>query len=161
MGGLIKVTSASEFDKLIAGSNKPTVVDFFAEWCGPCKMVAPRYEQLASKHPNVQFLKVDVDQLSQVSGKYGVRAMPTFLFFNAKGVKINEVVGADINKVERIAAELAKAGGSTGFPKTGGRVLGTGAAASNPQGSWLNAFNRDNWAYIAFGIFFLYLYATK
>jgi thioredoxin 1 len=60
---------------------------------GPCKQIAHRYEQLSKQFPQVQFLKVNVDDNSDISGEHGVRAMPTFLFFKS-GKKIDEVVGA-------------------------------------------------------------------
>ncbi|KAI8621054.1 thioredoxin-like protein, partial [Chytriomyces sp. MP71] len=89
-----------QFQQLIGG-NKVAVVDFTAAWCGPCKMVAPRFEALAAKVTTVSFLKVDVDEQPEISQKHGVSAMPTFIFFK-NGAKLDQVVGADIAKVEAL-----------------------------------------------------------
>ncbi len=91
------LTSQSEFDKETSG-NKLVVVDFYAQWCGPCKVIAPRFEQLSAKYPNVSFVKVDVDVAKDVAQSQGVRAMPTFKLYK-NGKQLEEVVGADINKV--------------------------------------------------------------
>ena len=99
---MIYCKTLSEFDSII---KKPslTVVDFYADWCGPCKQIAPKFEQLSTKFPSVNFVKVNVDEAKEIASKYSVRAMPTFLFFK-NGTKVNEVVGADIYKVESIIA---------------------------------------------------------
>ena len=116
-------------------------------------MVAPRFEQLSKQYPNVQFLKVNVDQHQDISGKYGVRAMPTFLFFK-NGSKLDEVVGADINKVERLTAQYASGGSSTFQGK--GHRLGDGATATPSKG-----ITQDQWVYIiVFGLL-IYLFFTK
>ncbi|KAJ3280033.1 Thioredoxin domain-containing protein 2, partial [Rhizoclosmatium sp. JEL0117] len=138
-GSVIEITSESEFNTYI---NSPTltIVDFTATWCGPCKMVAPRYESLASKYPSVPFLKVDVDQHRDISGTWGVRAMPTFMFFQA-GQKVDEVVGADIGKVESLVYMKAPKGGS--FPATGGRTLGGGSGSGEAGGSYVNPWKDE------------------
>lgn len=73
-----EITSSSEFKKII-GESKLTVVDFYATWCGPCKMVAPRFDALSGKYPLVQFLRCDVDKV-QVSSSSPMR-IPAFSFF--------------------------------------------------------------------------------
>lgn len=84
--------------KLVAG--KVTVVDFFAEWCGPCKRVAPQFAELATKHQRVaRFAKVDVDAAPDLAQNAGVRAMPTFHIYKA-GERVFELKGADIGKLE-------------------------------------------------------------
>lgn len=75
------LTSEKEFDNLIASEEKLIVVDFTATWCGPCRMIAPIFDQLAVDNPNVVFVKVDVDKLESVAGKCGISAMPTFQFY--------------------------------------------------------------------------------
>lgn len=75
------------------------VVDFHATWCGPCKQVAPLYEEMSSKYKNVVFLKVDVDQNKEISSKYNVRSMPTFLFIKNSKV-LTTTVGGDMGAVE-------------------------------------------------------------
>ncbi|ORX53154.1 thioredoxin TrxA [Hesseltinella vesiculosa] len=94
-----------EFNALIA-SDKLVVVDFYATWCGPCKMIAPKFENLVDEYTNVVFAKVDVDEASDIAAEVGVRAMPTFLFFR-NGNKVDEVVGANFaNIVTAIKANI-------------------------------------------------------
>lgn len=99
-----KIQSKSEFDSEIA-SGKLVVVDFFATWCGPCVSIAPLFENLSKVETKVVFLKVDIDELSDVAEQCGITAMPTFQIYKNK-VKVGEVVGASIDKVKQ---ELAKA----------------------------------------------------
>ena len=73
----------ADFDKEVMESEFPVLVDFFAEWCGPCKAMAPALEQVAQEmQGKIKVVKLDVDQNPQVTGKYGIRAMPTLILFN-------------------------------------------------------------------------------
>ncbi|RKP27554.1 thioredoxin-like protein [Syncephalis pseudoplumigaleata] len=99
-----EVTTAEEFDQIIS-SNSIVVVDFFAEWCGPCRLIAPKIEALAEKTPDVTFIKLDVDKVEEIAQRYGIRAMPTFIFFK-DGEKAKEVVGADPGAVASTLAAV-------------------------------------------------------
>ncbi len=71
----------NEFDKMIS-SDKPTLVDFFATWCGPCKMQAPILEQLKNKVGDAaNIIKVDVDANPEISARYQIRSVPTIIIF--------------------------------------------------------------------------------
>ncbi len=75
--------SAAEFDEVIAGSPLPVVVDFWAAWCGPCRMVAPELERLAKDHAGeVVVVKVDTEAVPEVAARYGIRSIPTFIRFD-------------------------------------------------------------------------------
>lgn len=80
-------------------SDKLTVVDAYAEWCGPCKAIAPKIEDFSKTYDDVNFIKFDVDDDPQVAQELGVRAMPTFFFFK-NGEKVQEVVGANPPAIE-------------------------------------------------------------
>ncbi len=75
------------------------VIDFFATWCGPCKRIAPTYENLSKAFTTVKFLKVDVDESPELVDKYSIQAMPTFVFLK-DGQVVKKVEGADLAGLE-------------------------------------------------------------
>jgi thioredoxin 1 len=90
--------SDKTFDLEVLQSAEPVLVDFFAEWCGPCKAMAPALEQVAHEMKGkVKVVKLDVDQNPTVTGKYGIRAMPTLLLFK-NGKVAAQHVGALVQK---------------------------------------------------------------
>lgn len=110
------VTTVAEFDAVL--KSELVIVDFFAEWCGPCKVISPFVESLQSDYSSVLFAKVDVDQAQAVASKYKVSSMPTFVYFH-KGKEVNRVVGAD------------RAGITTGLDQL--VALNPGAVRTNPE----------------------------
>ncbi len=86
--------SDDNFDKEVLQSDVPVVVDFWAEWCGPCRMIAPIIEELANEYEGkFKIGKLDVDSNQQTSIKYGVRSIPTVLFFKGGNV-VDTIIGA-------------------------------------------------------------------
>ncbi len=83
----------ANFDDEVLKSAKPVVIDFWAEWCGPCKIIAPRFEELSKELTDVKFGKVNVDENENTSMKYGIRSIPTLLIFKA-GKPIGQIIGA-------------------------------------------------------------------
>jgi len=81
--------------------NKLVVIDFYATWCGPCKMIAPKLEEMAAQFSDVIFLKVDVDDNEEVASVYEISCMPTFIFIK-NSVKISEFSGANHEKIKEL-----------------------------------------------------------
>ena len=78
----IKAVTDATFDQDVVNNEKPVLVDFWAAWCGPCKMVAPEMEKLAEKYDgSVEVVKVDVDANPAISQRYGIMSIPTIAFF--------------------------------------------------------------------------------
>jgi len=92
--------------ELTDAGDKLVVIDFFAEWCGPCKVIAPIIGEMATANPNVVFLKVDVDENEDSAAEYGISAMPTFIFIK-KGAKVDDMMGANAEKLKAIVAKHA------------------------------------------------------
>ena len=94
MPGATFSVSDADFDEEVLKSTEPVLVDFFAEWCGPCKAMAPALEQVAAEMKGkVKVAKLDVDQNPEVTQKYTIQAMPTLMIFKG-GEKVAERVGA-------------------------------------------------------------------
>ncbi len=89
--GIIDLNN-SNFDQIISAEN-PTLVDFWAEWCGPCKSMHPIFDSLSKKYPNVKFARVNVDQNQNISMKYAVQSIPTFIMFKS-GQIVDKMMGA-------------------------------------------------------------------
>jgi len=81
VGNVVEVTDAS-FQREVVDSEMPVLVDFWAPWCGPCKMIAPILDDLAQTHESqVKVCKVNVDNCPEISGKFAVRSIPTLIIF--------------------------------------------------------------------------------
>lgn len=89
----VEITDAN-FDELVMKSDKPVVVDFWAEWCGPCRMIGPSIEEMANEYNGRAVVgKVNVDQNPGVSARFGVRNIPTVLYIK-NGEIVDKSVGA-------------------------------------------------------------------
>ena len=88
------ISSLQAWETDIMGAQVPVVVDFWAEWCGPCRMVSPIIDELASDYDGrVNFAKVNVDKAQDIASKYGIMSIPTVILFN-KGELVAKQVGA-------------------------------------------------------------------
>lgn len=99
---IIKVLS--EFNDIIA-KNKYVIVDFFADWCGPCRVIAPLFEKLSTEHPDIVCLKVNVDEAQDICEKMAISAMPTFKAFK-DGSNVNTLTGASEPKLRSLFTDL-------------------------------------------------------
>ncbi len=86
------VVTDQTFEQEVLKSDTPVLVDFWATWCGPCRMVAPVLEEIASEKDNVKIVKLDVDANPLTAGRFGVRAIPTMILFK-DGKEAQRLVG--------------------------------------------------------------------
>ncbi|KAH9878269.1 hypothetical protein J1614_003486 [Plenodomus biglobosus] len=131
-GKIVSVTSSAHFSQLLSQSTY-TIVDFYADWCGPCKAIAPVFQSLAEKETKpgkLQFVKVDVDAQQEVA-----RNMPTFLVIKSSSV-VDTIRGANPSAltaaVRKAASDSSGPGASAAVFQTKGRTLGSASEPSRP-----------------------------
>ena len=92
MSDQIVYTSDADFQKDVLNSEVPVLVDYWAEWCGPCKMIAPILDEIAGEYQGkLKIAKVNVDENQQVTQKYGIRSIPTLMIFKGGTVQAQKV----------------------------------------------------------------------
>jgi thioredoxin 1 len=91
--GATKTGTAATFEVDVLKNSKPVIVDYWAEWCGPCRQVSPVLEEIASEHSEIDVVKLNVDQNPAVTQRYGIMNIPTLSVFK-DGEVVKEIVGA-------------------------------------------------------------------
>ena len=103
MSNIIKLNSDS-FEKEVSDYSGVVLVDFWAEWCGPCKMQLPILEEIAQEMTDVKVCKVNVDESNRLAVKYGIRSIPTMIVFK-NGEKVNQFIG--LKQKSELISQLA------------------------------------------------------
>jgi len=89
---MVKTVTADTFEAEVLKSEKPVLVDFYADWCGPCKMTAPVLEKLSETIPQIEFAKINVDDAQELAQEYQVMSIPNLVVFK-DGEPVNRAVG--------------------------------------------------------------------
>jgi thioredoxin 1 len=100
-----ELVGAKQFAELLAGGGA-VILDCYADWCGPCKMIAPKFAEMAAKNPTVKAVKIDVDAEEDLAASLKVEAMPTFIAFK-DGKEVDRFLGADANGIAALFAKIA------------------------------------------------------
>ena len=100
---LVKDMNKENFQEEVVQSDKPVLVDFWASWCGPCRMVSPIVDEIAQERPDVKVVKVNVDQEQELALQFGVMSIPTLVVMK-DGKVVNQAVG--VRPKEQILALL-------------------------------------------------------
>lgn len=95
--------SAEDFDRTVLEAEVPVLVDFYADWCAPCKIVAPTLDEIArERQGRLLVVKLDTDHAPEISQRYGIRGIPTTILFR-KGTEVGRTVGADVSAIRALA----------------------------------------------------------
>ena len=98
----VNTVNSDSFDRVVLKSEKPVLVDFWATWCAPCKMMGPVIEELAQRHPEIEVAKVNVDESPELAAAYRIAAIPALKLFK-NGVVVNSSMGfTPIDELEEL-----------------------------------------------------------
>jgi len=108
MSQFVAEVSDSNWEIEVMQSDRPVLVDFWAAWCGPCRMLAPTVEQVAERYQGkAKVVKLNVDENIEISGKYGIRGIPTLVLFNG-GQEVDRHVGVPSNAMNSISQMIER-----------------------------------------------------
>ena len=88
----VKAVTTESFEEEVLKASSPVLVDFWASWCGPCKMLTPVVHEIADEHPEIKVCSINVDEEMELAQQFGIMSIPTLLVFN-QGNKIQQMVG--------------------------------------------------------------------
>ena len=88
---MVKEINAGNFEEEVLKSTEPVVVDMYADWCGPCKMMGPVVEEVATEMSDVKVCKINIDEEMDLAQRYGVMSIPTFISFNGGEIKGKQI----------------------------------------------------------------------
>jgi len=103
---MIEIKSIEEYNDTLK-KNERVIVDFTAEWCGPCQKIKPEYEKLSKTYNNIVFCKVDVDECNDIVDECQIECMPTLLFYKNSKI-IQRMSGSDMMKIQKLTEELSR-----------------------------------------------------
>jgi thioredoxin 1 len=101
----VEQVDESNFDEKVLGSPVPVLVDFYADWCNPCKLLAPLLEEMAGSNRNVKVVKVNVDESRQLAARYGVKGIPHLLVFRGGEVVAQHVGLANRSRLQSLLSQ--------------------------------------------------------
>jgi len=103
---IMKIQDQDDFDKHVLNSKEPVVIDFFATWCGPCKMLLPRIEKVVEEHKGVNLVKIDIDDNAEIAMKYGVSVVPELIAMKDGKVQGKLIGLQDEDKLKTFVSNL-------------------------------------------------------
>ena len=101
-----EITSSDVFDKILSQYSK-VIVDCYADWCGPCKQIAPFFVEQSNKYPNILFCKLNVDENEDLASRYNIQSLPTFMTFK-NGALAYQAKGASQDNITKLLKDLAQ-----------------------------------------------------
>ena len=102
---IIHLKATDKFDEVVLQSKTPMIVDFYADWCGPCRKLTPIIEERLAKHKNFKLVKVNVDECPELSEKYEVSGIP-YVMLIQDGKKVGDFTGGDESALDKLIAQI-------------------------------------------------------
>lgn len=101
-----KIFDYTQSQEWLFKGTKPAIIDFYADWCNPCKMIAPILEELSGEYPNIDFYKVNTEEQNELAATFGIRSIPSILFIPVSGQPHMSIGGMPKNAFKKAIKEI-------------------------------------------------------